>query len=396
MPVLALGPQPLANAFLRSPDEFRSEASYPLDLHFCAVCSLVQLVDVIDPELLFRDYIYVTGTSDTMRAHNAAYARSLVASLGLGRDDLVVEIASNDGSLLRCFKQHGVRTLGVEPAANLVVMARAGGIESVERFFTADAARELRGERGPARAVVANNVLAHVDDTLDFLRGCRELLADDGLLVFEVPYLRDLLDRLEYDTVYHEHLCYFSVTALRRLCETAGLAIARVEQVPVHGGSLRVWAGSDRTYPAHADDVQALVEAERAGGLGDVARFERFAGEVARSREALRGLIEELHRGGRTVAGYGAPAKGNTLLNYCGIDRRLLPFTVDKNPLKVGTYTPGTHIPVRPVSALLERRPEYVLILAWNFADEIMQQQREYRAGGGRFIIPLPEPRVVA
>lgn len=392
---LALGPTPLANSFLKSPDEAASEMSFPLDLYFCHDCSLVQLLDVIDPEVLFRNYIYVTGTSDTIAAHNVKYAQTVVDFLNLGADDLVVEVASNDGSLLKCFKRHNVRTLGIEPATNIAEMARAEGIETIDQFFNSATAREVQKTHGPASAVIGNNVLAHVDETQDFLLGCKELLKDHGLVIIEVPYLRELLDRLEYDTVYHEHLCYFSVTTLLRLCEAVGLCLVRVDRVPIHGGSLRMYAGRRDHYQSHSAEVLAQAEEERKAGLTDFAQYQRFAAGVESNRQAIRELLEGLQSRGQTVAAYGAPAKGNTLLNYCGIDTGLVSYTVDKSPLKVGLYTPGMHLPVLPASALLERQPDYALILAWNFADEIMKQQAEYHQRGGRFIIPIPEPRIV-
>lgn len=392
---LELGPQPLANAFPRSPDEFASEARYPLDVYFCERCALVQLLDVIDPEILFRDYIYVTGTSDTIAAHNVKYAQAVVDRLELGGDDLVVEVASNDGSLLACFQRHGVRTVGVEPATNIAAIARERGIETVNRFFDRDAASDVRDRYGDAMAVIGNNVFAHVDDSRGFLRGCRDLLAEDGLVIIEVPYLREMIDKLEYDTVYHEHLCYFSVTALRTLCESADLSLVAVDRVPVHGGSIRMYAGRRERYPEHSADALAMIAEEEALGLTTFARFERFAADVAENRRAVVALLESLIADGKRVVGYGAPAKGNTLLNYCGIDSRLLPYTVDKSPLKVGRYTPGMHLPVMPTPTLLEEQPDYVMILAWNFADEIMRQQSEYAARGGHFIIPVPSPRIV-
>jgi len=388
---LELGRQPLANAFLASSGEFATEASYPLDVYFCESCSLVQLLDVIDPEVLFGNYIYVTGISDTVARHNAGYARTVTDLLQLGPRDLVVEAASNDGSLLREFQKLGVSTLGVEPAANLAEEARQKGIETVPRFFNSDTARGLRESYGRAKAVIGNNVLAHVDDTIDFLRGARGLLDDGGMVIFEVPYLVELLDRLEYDTIYHEHLCYFSVTALQKLCESAGLGIARIDRVPIHGGSLRVYAAARR---GHSADAAEMAAAERSAGLHSIARYRKFATDVAASREMLRNLLCRLRAEGRSIAGYGAPAKGNTLLNYCGIDTSFLPYTVDKNERKVGLRTPGMHIPVRPVSTLVEEQPHDVLILAWNFASEIMSQQHVYRARGGRFITPVPEPVV--
>lgn len=394
-PFLSLGPTPLANSFLRSPEEFHYELSFPLDVYFCTNCSLVQILDVIHPEALFRNYIYVSGTSETIATHNFQYARTIVDLMHLRKDDLVVEVGSNDGSLLQCFRPHGVRTLGIEPATNIAELCAAKGIETLNQFFRFSIAQDVRGSHGPAKVVIGNNVLAHIDDTRDFIRGCKELLAEDGLVVIEVPYLRDLIDHLEYDTIYHEHLCYFSVTTLMHLCEAVGLSIVRVDHVPVHGGSLRIYAAHRERSLAHSGEVLVMAEEERRGGLTEFACYERFAADVRHNRLAILDLLETFKREGKTVAGYGAPAKGNTLLNYCGIDTRLLPYTVDKNPLKIGLYTPGMHIPVLPASTLLEDQPDYVLILAWNFADEIMRQQWEYRERGGRFVIPIPEPKVV-
>lgn len=384
----------MANAFLGKESEFATEKQFPLDLYLCETCGLVQLLDVIDPETLFRNYVYVTGTSATMAAHNKAYAATVTERLGLGKDDLVVEVASNDGSLLRYFDSHGVRTLGIEPARNIARIAREAGIATVEEFFTSTLARELRDAYGSARAIIANNVLAHVDDTRDFLFGARTLLAPDGLLVVEVPWLGKLVANLEYDTVYHEHLCYFSLTALSQIYSAAGLSVVDVEHVSVHGGSLRVYASPAPRESGTASVANLLAE-EAAAGLRNPSRLERFARDVSRQRSELRALLESLISDGKTIAGYGAPAKGNTLLQYCNITSTMLPYTVDRNSLKVGCFTPGTHIPVLPVDTLAVRRPDYLLILAWNFADEIMGQQAEYRAAGGRFIVPLPVPRII-
>jgi len=392
---LSLGPTALANSFLRSPEEFRDEARFPLDVYFCRDCSLTQLLDVIHPEVLFRHYIYVTGTSDTIARHNREYARTIAGLLHLSSSDLVIEVASNDGSLLTCFRDLGIRTLGIEPASNIAEIARSRGIETMNEFFCSAMARKVRETYGPARAVIANNVLAHVDEPCDFLSGARTLIGEEGLIITEFPYAGEFLDRLEYDTVYHEHLCYFSVTPILRMFERAGLAILRIDSVAVHGGSLRVYAGQWERNGRHAESVQAMAREECSRGLTGFARYEEFGEKTAANRQAIRDLLCRLKSEGRSVAGYGAPAKGNTLLNYCGIDTSLVPYTVDKNPLKVGTYTPGTHIPVLPVETLLERQPDYVLILAWNFAGEIMEQQREYHRRGGRFIIPIPAPRVV-
>ena len=393
--VLSLGRTPLANAFLSGPAEFASEMTFPLDMYFCDTCSLLQLLDVVAPDVLFRHYLYASGTSDTIAAHNQALASVVVERLGLGADDMVVEVASNDGSLLKHFRSRQLRVLGIEPASNIAQLAHAAGVETINEFFTEDVARHVRETHGDAAVVVANNVLAHVDDPRGFLRSARALLRPGGAVIVEVPYVGELLDRLEYDTVYHEHLSYFSIHALLALAEAVGLRVERIDRVAIHGGSLRVWFRADSDCPHHGASVLSMDRDERSAGLHEMPRYERFRDQVEGNREALRRLLQDLADSGKTVAGYGAPAKGNTLLSYCGIDCRQLPYTVDKSPLKVGLFTPGTHIPVLPVSALAERRPDYVLILAWNFADEIMRQQAQHQVYGGRFILPIPQPTVV-
>ncbi len=393
--VVDLGSTALANSFPRSGDDFVGELRVPLELYFCPSCSLVQLLHVVPAEVLFSNYIYVTGTSDTIAAHNVRYAKSVVDLLGLKSTDLVVEVASNDGSLLRCFQGHGVRVTGVEPATNIALRAQSSGVPTLNRFFGHAEGLRLRAELGAAKAVIGNNVLAHVDDTLGFLRGARELLSEDGRAIFEVPYLGEFVERLEYDTVYHEHLCYFSVSALMRLFEEAGMRIVRVERHPVHGGTVRVFGARDSSVKVHGSDALEFARQERDAGWTTLARYERFAADVAANKRAIVELLTRLRDERKSVAGYGAPAKGNTLLQYCGITPALLPYTVDKNPLKVGRFTPGSHLPVLPVEALLERQPDFVLILAWNFAEEIVRQQAEYARRGGRFITPLPLPKIL-
>jgi hypothetical protein len=388
--VLPMGEMPLANSFLRSPEDFASESFFPLDLYFCENCSLLQLLDVIDPEILFRNYIYVTGTSDTMAAHNSNYAESVIESGKLDPKDLVVEIASNDGTLLNFFRLHGFRILGVEPAENISRLARESGIPTINDFFNPSCVERILSSNGHARAVFANNVLAHVDDPTGFLKGCKSLLTEDGFVVFEVPYLRELLQNLEYDTVYHEHLSYFSITTLMHLCDRVNLGISRVDFVPVHGGSVRLFAAPGLR---HSNSVADLASEEVA--MTNLHCYESFAARVQQHRKELRALLESLKSEGKTIVGYGAPAKGNTLLNYCDIGTELVSYTVDKSPLKVGRYTPGKHLPVRAIDSLLEEQPDYVLLLAWNFANEIMLQQEKYRKRGGRFILPLPHPEIV-
>lgn len=395
VPVLDLGLQPLANALLGDPADFAVEQRFPLVLAGCSACGLPQLIDVIDPEVLFAHYLYVTGTSETMAAHNRRYAATVREVLGLAPGDLVVEVASNDGSLLACLQAEGARVLGIEPAANIAALARDRGIPTVVEFFGQGSGPGLRQEHGAARAVIGNNVLAHVDDPVGFLADARALVAEDGLVIVEVPYLEEMLARLEYDTIYHEHLCYFSVAALTRIAERAGLSVVRVDRVPVHGGSIRVYAAPASQVAHHSPPVLAMVAAETAAGLTDLSAVRQFAQAVVDSRDALRGLLGRLRAEGARVAAYGAPAKGNTLLNYCGIGTDLVAYTVDRSPLKQGLYTPGQHLLVHSTDHLLQDQPDYLLLLAWNFAEEIMAQQAEYARRGGRFILPLPVPRVL-
>jgi SAM-dependent methyltransferase len=391
-PVLSLGPQPLANALPADPTEFAGERAFPLDLVFCEECALVQIVDVIDPTVLFDHYLYVTGTSETIARHNDQYAETVLGLLGGDPARAhIVEVASNDGSLLLRFAERGARVLGVEPARNIAALAEDRGIPTVTRFFDSVAADDLRAGFGPADAVIANNVLAHVDEPADFLRGCQALVSPHGYVVVEVPTAQDMLQRLEYDTIYHEHLSYFALAPLSRLAAQAGLRIARVDRVSVHGGSMRVYF---QHGSGDAAEIGVPLAAERAAGVTTLAAWQSFARLAERNRVLLRDLIEREVASGVRLAGYGAPAKGNTLLNFCRIGPDLVPFTVDRNPLKVGRYTPGMHLPVRNVDELEAFRPDLILLLAWNFADEVRQQQAAHSARGGRWIIPIPTPHV--
>jgi hypothetical protein len=390
--VLELGDQPLANALLNGLEDVDREAFFPLDLVFCRGCRLVQILDVVDPEVLFGYYLYVTGTSETIREHNERYSASVIERMRLGAGHLVAEIASNDGSLLSCFKDRGVRVLGIEPARNIAEMARQRGIETVGRFFDREAGAQIASTHGRASAIIGNNVFAHVDDPVGFLRGCADMLTDDGLVFIECPYALDMMERGEYDTIYHEHLSYFSVTSLARVAESAGMSLDSVERVPVHGGSIRT---AFRKGGTHGAQPAAMMSAERDAGLTSLEGWCAFGEAAARNRNDLLQLLSGLQASGASIAAYGAPAKGNTLLNYCGIGTDIIPWTVDRNPLKVGLFTPGMHIPVLPVETIMERRPDYLLVLPWNFADEIMRQQRAYADAGGRFILPIPTPRIV-
>lgn len=388
---LSLGDVPLANAFLTADQLQEPESRFPLEVYFCRDCALVQLLHVVSPQVLFSNYVYRTGTNETIRRHNSALVQAAVQKGSLRSGDFVLEVASNDGSLLQSFGKQGMRTLGVEPAENIAEIARQSGIDTLNSFFDERSAAEIVGRYGSARVVVANNVLAHVDATVVFLRACKQVLADDGWVIVEVPYLAQMLSRLEYDTIYHEHLCYFSVTSLMNIFTRAGLALEHIDQVDIHGGSLRLWA-RHLTASSHADSVCQMADQELKAGLTRPETYWEFALRVERNREQLLHLLQALRNDGKSVAGYGAPAKGNTLLCYCGIGPELLSFTVDRSPLKVGLFTPGTHIPVEPVERIVAAQPDYVLLLAWNFAPEIIEFLDPYKQRGGKFILPIPEP----
>lgn len=392
--VLDLGRQPLANA-LRRPDRLaEAELRVPLTLAVCAGCSLAQIRETVPPETLFREYVYFSSYSETMLAHAREVADELVRSRRLGPRSLVVEVASNDGYQLRFFRDAGVPVLGIEPARNVAAVAEERGIPTRADFFGRELASELA--RGGRRAdlILANNVLAHVPDLNGVLAGFAELLAPGGVAIVEVPYVRHLLDRREFDTIYHEHLAYFSLTALERAFARQDLRVVRVEELPIHGGSLRVFA--ERAGGGEPDGtVAAMLADERARGLDGPAAFAGFQARVdalgARLRDVLRGLKA---RGAR-IAAYGAAAKGSTLLNTFRIGLETLDFVVDRNPRKQGLCMPGVHLPISPPERLLGDRPDACLLLAWNLADEVLRQQSAYRAAGGKFILPVPDAAVV-
>ncbi len=387
---LDLGRQPLANSFIAPEALQRPEARYPLELCRCATCGHVQLSLTVPPETMFREYLYVSGTSDTIPVHFAAYAKE-IAERYVPPKGLVVEIGSNDGTLLRAFDRGTVRVLGVEPARNIATIANAAGIPTLAEFFSEPIAERIAAEHGQASAVIGNNVVAHIDDLHGLLRGIRVLLAPAGVLVVEFPYIVDLLERRAYDTIYHEHLSYFSVAAIVRIVSEYALEVVDVRRSSIHGGSIRVFVAAKGERRPEVDQLMAL---ERSMRLAEGDPLVGLADAVCRQRDELRALLSAV-RSTRRLAGYGAPAKGNTLLNYCGIDASMLEFIVDRSPLKQGLLTPGSHIPVEPPARLLESGIRDTLLLAWNFADEILRQQRAYRARGGHFIVPIPTPLVV-
>jgi len=393
--ILSLGRMPLANAIVTPGFPEQAEPAYPLQLVFCETCTLVQIDETVPPELMFSDYAYFSSYSDTMLAHARGIVERVVDEQRLTPDCLAAEIASNDGYLLQYYVQAGVPVLGVEPAANIAKVADAKGIRTIVDFFGEALALKLRAEGVRADVIHANNVLAHVPDLPGFCRGLAALLSDEGRAIVEVPYVKELIDDREFDTIYHEHLSYFSVTALDRLFAAHGLSVVDVERLTIHGGSLRVTVAHARADVPRSRVVEALLEEEQGLGLTRLPYYARFARAVEDLREQLTGLLRDLRGRGHRLAAYGSAAKGATLLNYCGIDCRMIGFVADRNPHKQGKLMPGVHIPIVPPQFLMATRPDYVLLLTWNFADEILAQQAEFRDAGGRFIIPIPDVQIV-
>ena len=392
--VLSLGEMPLANSLVAPGHLDEPEPRFPLDLAFCPSCSLVQITETVPPDLLFRDYVYFSSYSDTMLRHAADLVDELVEERDLGPESLVVEAASNDGYLLGFYRERGVQVLGIEPARNVAAVAEGRGIPTIADFFDSSLAERLVDERTRADVFHAHNVLAHVAGLNDFVAALSAVLADDGIAVIEVPYVKDMLDRCEFDTIYHEHLCYFSVTALDALVGRHGLALLDVGRVPIHGGSLRLRVGHEGASEP-ATGVSELLAEEQRWGVADVETYRAFAAKVRRLERELLGLLHTLRSNGARIAGYGAAAKGSTLLNVFGIGPETVEFVVDRSTQKQGRYMPGVRIPIGPPERLLTEMPDYVLLLAWNLADEVVAQQSDYRERGGRFIVPLPVPKVL-
>lgn len=391
LPVLSLGDTPLANALLSAESLAEPEARFPLNLAFCPGCTLAQITETVPPDTLFRDYRYFSSWSDTMLKHASDLTERLIRDRQLDADSFVIEAASNDGYLLRNYQAAGIGVLGVEPARNIAAVARERGIPTTEEFFDAALAESLP----QADVFHAHNVLAHVPDLNGFVRGIHAVLKPEGVAVVEVPYVGDLLEFCEFDTIYHEHLSYFSLTALDRCFRSHGLVIWDVERVPIHGGTLRLFAGRDSTAPAPSDRATVLLREEQASGLTGAQPYQAFAAQVAVIREQLTELLDKLKSDGARVAAYGASAKGSTLLNFCGIGNERIEFVVDRSTEKQGRFTPGTHLQIHAPEHLLTEQPDYTLLLTWNFAEEILAQQAEYRRRGGRFIVPVPKPTIV-
>ena len=391
---LSLGQMPLANSFVTSNEISFEEKKYPLDVYFCNSCSLVQVIDIVPPEVMFTDYPYVTGTSQTMKNNLSELADKASTCISLDPSDLVVDIGSNDGTLLSYFKEAGFRTLGVEPASNIAKLASDNGIETIQAFFTQDTCFQILKSHGKAKIITGTNVFAHVDDINGFINCTKRLLHPDGMLIIEVPYLPDMLNNLEFDTIYHEHLSYFSLSALNTLFRNHNMSIVKVDRLTVHGGSIRVYIASIREQ--RCPYLQELLDFETDIGIPYIRIYEKFAEEVNNLKSKLRVMLNDLKHDGKRITGYGAPAKGNILLNYCNIDNTILDCIFDNTPFKQDLFTPGTHIPVISDSKFQQTNPDYCLLLAWNYEHEILEKEKEYLQNGGSFIIPIPYPRLIS
>jgi len=390
-----LGMSPLCESYVPAERLDDPETFYPLHVRLCDTCLLVQLPAYVSGEDIFSDYAYFSSYSDSWVAHAKLYAETMIGQRGLTRDSLVTEVASNDGYLLQHFKAEGIPVLGVEPAANVAEAARARGIPTEVQFLGADTGRQIAKQHGRADLVAANNVFAHVPDIRGFAAGLRALVKDDGLVTLEFPHLLRLIERRQYDTIYHEHYSYLSLLTSSRALATAGLQVVDVEELDTHGGSLRVHARPDDAAGEPTEQVKAVLAAEEAAGLHTVTGHQEFAPAVLKIKSDLLDFLLTAAREGRSVAGYGAPGKGNTLLNHCGIRSDLLSYTVDRSPVKQGRYLPGTHIPIYAPERLAETRPDYVLVLPWNLRQEISSQLGYIRSWGGRLAFPIPELEIV-
>jgi SAM-dependent methyltransferase len=391
-----LGGQPISNAFRTAEQLSSPELFYPLRAMVCSNCKLVQLKDTASREAHFHaNYVYFSSFSKSWLNHAQAYATAMIARFHLDATSRVVEIASNDGYLLRNFNERGIPSLGVEPSANVAAAARAQGVETREAFFGAETALEMAAEGLSADLMPSNNVLAHVPDLNDFVAGFRILLKPSGVATFEFPHLLPLIQNVYFDTIYHEHYSYFSLLALLPLLQRQGLEAFDVEKLSTHGGSLRLFVAPAGSNRAAAASLTRLIAEEKAAGLDDLVTYASFKDKTYSAKRAILSLLCDLKMNGHAIAAYGAPAKGNTLLNFIGARTDFIDFTVDRNPNKQGLFLPGTAVPVLPVEALMERKPDYVLILPWNLASEIMDELSALRAAGSRFIIPLPRPIIV-
>jgi hypothetical protein len=390
LPVLSLGLMPPVNSFLSGPAEVAAEKKHPLAIALCPACTHVQLTHMLDPKDIFEHYLYFSAMSETVVKWGVTLAERYVTEIKLEKNDLVAELASNDGCILKPFKAH-CRIHGVEPARNIAEVANKDGIPTTAEFFNSKLAKKMREEVGPARLILARNVVAHVPEVVDFVAGAGHWLADDGIFHIEVPYLKPMVDGLEFDTIYHEHLSYFSVTALDWLFKEAGMVLWDVEEIALHGGSL-IARGKRNATPRPS--VARWLAAEKESGLNTMPKLKKFAEGTERLKDELPRFLKDLKSKGASMAAYGAAAKGVVLSNYCGLGKEYFDFVADRSPHKQGRLMPGTHVPVVTPQALIDARPDYSVVLAWNFFDEIARQLSAYTGKGGKLITPVPAPRI--
>ncbi|MFC5993827.1 methyltransferase domain-containing protein [Pseudonocardia hispaniensis] len=390
-----LGATPPCELFLTADALDRPEMTYPLHVRVCDRCLLAQLPPLITPEETFIEYAYYSSFSTSWVQHAQRYVSGAIERLGLGADSFVVEVASNDGYLLQHVVDRGIRCLGIEPSVNVGAAAREKGIPTLTAFLTPETGEQVRAEYGPADLVALNNVYAHIPDVVGFTKGLRALVADDGWVTIEVQHLLTLVERTQFDTIYHEHFQYYTVLTAQRALASGGLALVDVELLDTHGGSIRLWARPAEVAGEPSQAVRDVLAAEEAAGLHTAEGHDGFATAVSRVRDDLVGFLIDARRQGKKVVGYGAPGKGNTLLNYCGIRPDLLSYTVDRNPYKHGRYTPGTRVPVLAPERIAEDRPDYVLILPWNLRTELVEQLAYVRDWGGRLVFPIPTLEVI-
>src|SRR3989344_1881203 len=390
--VISLGSMPPANAFLKKEELNSKEASFPLEVYFCKNCGFVQLVDIVDPELLFRNYVYVSSTSPVFVQHFKELAHRIIDNFKLPKNSLVIDIGSNDGILLRPFKEMGMKVLGIDPAEKIAEIATKSGIETMPVFFNSNVARDIVKSKGKAKFISATSVFSHVDDLDEFLDGVKDLLDDDGVFLIEVYYLKELLEKNLFDTIYHEHLSYFTARTMSSLMERKGLELFDVEVTDTHGGSLRAYAQRKNGIHKISHSVKDFIKKEEDMKLDKIGTYLEFAKKIDSNKKALLELLKDLKSKNKKIVGYGAPAKGNTLLNYFGIGTNYLDYIVDDSAWKQGLYTPGMHIPVVSAEFLAKQKPDYMLILAWNFAKPIMKKLNDF----DNFIIPVPVPSTVS
>jgi SAM-dependent methyltransferase len=394
--VVELTPTPPGNNFLRADELDLPEPVYPIVVNFCADCFHVQLGHVVKPSILFRsNYSYVSATSSVFVEHLANYARTVVGRFGLGRDALVADIGSNDGTCLRFFQQAGMRVIGVDPAKELAERATAAGVPTRAEFFDLACAKRLREELGPAAFITSHNACAHIDDLSGVLEGVRHWLADDGVFGVEVGYLLDVFENVWFDTIYHEHVDFHSVGPFKQFFARHGLELVAASREAPQGGSIRLFAQRAGGKLVSDGSAERLISLERERGLYDANSFKSFGARIDRVKRDLSAIVRRLKEQGKTIAGFGAPTKSTTLLTHFELGRGILDFIVDDNPIKQGLYSPLFHIPILPAQAIYEKKPDYLVLLAWNFAEPIMKAHQRYREQGGRFILPMPEARIV-